>query len=74
MSNKTQELYNWAVVESVKVKDDLGQIENTKIKVHGSGTALPAFSVDNAKLKAMDLVKLPEGTDIDEVKVEISNF
>jgi hypothetical protein len=74
MSNKTQELFNWAVIEFVKVKDDNGQVESTKKKVHGSGTALPAFDVENAKLKAMALVTLPEDTDIDEVKVEISNF
>lgn len=72
--SKTQSLYNYAVTETIKVKDDNGQIESTKIKVHGQGTAMPAFSTENAKIKAMAAVTLPEGHDIDEVKVEVVNF
>lgn len=71
---KTQSLFNWAVVETVKVKDDNGQVESEKLKVHGKGTAMPAFDEANVKIKAMAHVTLPEGTDIDEVKVVVSCF
>ena len=71
---KEQSLYNWAVTERIKTKDENGNIESVKLKPLGSGTALPAFDIENAKLKAMALVKVPEGTDIDEVKVVVVNF
>ena len=71
---KEQQLFNYAVTETIKVKDDNGNVESSKLKVHGSGMALPAFDSENAKLKALSLVKLPEGCDIDEVNVAISNF
>jgi hypothetical protein len=71
---KTQSLFNWAVVETIKAKDENGNIESTKLKVHKKGTALPAFDLDNAILKAMALAKLPESTDLDEVKVVVTPF
>jgi hypothetical protein len=74
MIMKTQSLWNWAVVEDVKVKDDLGQIESTKLKRHNAGTAMPAFDEANVTLKAMAITQLPEGTDIDNVRVEVRPF
>lgn len=71
---KEQSLYNWAVVETIKIKDDNGNIESTKLKVHGEGIAMPAFDAENARIKAMSMVKLPEGTDIDEVKAVVNPF
>jgi hypothetical protein len=72
--SKTQSLYNWAVVEDIKVKDDNGQVESTKLKVHKKGTAMNAFDEANVKIKAMALTTLPEGTDVDEVRVEVRPF
>lgn len=71
---KTQSLFNWAVVETVKAKDENGNIESTKLKVHKKGTAMPAFDIENAKLKAMGLAKLPASADLDEVKVVVTPF
>jgi len=74
MSTREQSLFNWAVVETVKSKDDNGQIESTKLVVHGKGTAMPAFDAENARFKAQQLVKLPEGADVDEVKAVVTPF
>lgn len=71
---KKQDLYNWAVVEDVKVKDDNGQVESTKLIRHKAGTAMPAFDEANVRIKAMALTTLPEGTDVDEVRVEVRPF
>ncbi len=71
---KEQSLFNWAVVETVKSKDDNGNIESTKLVVHGKGTAMPAFDAENAKFKAQALVKLPEGANADECKAVVHPF
>lgn len=71
---KEQALFNWAVVETVKSKDDNGNIESKKLKVHGKGTAMPAFDMENAKIKAMASVTLPESADIDECKAVVCPF
>ncbi len=71
---KEQSLFNWAVVETVKSKDDNGNIDSKKLKVHGRGTAMPAFDAENAKVKAMAIVKLPDTADIDECKAVVVPF
>ncbi|HDZ86392.1 MAG TPA: hypothetical protein ENH57_01740 [Actinobacteria bacterium] len=71
---KTQSLFNYAVVENIKSKDENGNIDSTKLKVHGSGTAMPAYDADNAEVKALALVKLPEKADIDEVRAIVTPF
>lgn len=70
---KTQEIYEYVVTESIKVKDDNGQVESTKKKILGKG-GLPAFDVDNAKIKAMAATTIPDSVDIDEVEVLVRPF
>ncbi len=71
---KEQSLFNWAIVETVKSKDDNGNIESTKLVVHKKGTAMPAFDAENAKIKAMAMTTLPEGADIDETRAVVVPF
>jgi len=69
---KTQEVFSYVVTESVKAKDDNGNIESVKKKILGSGT-LAAFDEANAKVKASHAVGLSE-VDLDEVEVLVRPF
>ena len=70
---KTQQVFDYVVTESEKVKDDNGQIESIKKTILVKGS-LPAFDEANAKIKAMAKVNIDVITDIDEVEVSVKPF
>ena len=47
---KTQTVFSYVVTESVKVKDDNGNIESIKKKILAHGV-LPAYDESNARIK-----------------------
>ncbi len=69
---KEQTLFSYAVTETIKSKDDNGQIDSKKLKILGTGI-LAAFDHENAKIKAMAATKTT-GADMDEVRAVTVNF
>ncbi len=78
MSMKTQETFSVVVTENVKAKDDNGQIESVKKTVIFTESALPAYSVESAKIKAVIAASKVKGikaiVDVDEVEVACRPF
>lgn len=74
---KTQELFNVAVTENEKVKDDNGQIESVKVRVIFSQSDMPAYDKGNATVKAVLAAGKVTGVkgikDPDEVEVKVSS-
>ncbi len=73
---KTQEIYSVAVTENINVKDaETGQIEAVTKKVLYKNSALPAYSAENARVKATaEAVKKAPKANVDEMAVLVRPF
>lgn len=69
---KEQEVYNYVVTESVKNKDDNGQIESVDKNILGTGQ-VTAYDDASAKVQAQNKTDL-KAANIKEVKVDVSRF
>lgn len=71
---KTQESYDYKVLEDVQKTDNAGQLVAITTKRTISSGSVNAFNEDNARVKAQHETKFPDDCVIDNVEIRVRPF